>query len=121
MSDRLRAQLRRAKKELDWALTSEAAPRINAMLDLARSEPGIPVRPADLDRDPWLFNCPNGTIELQTGRLRGHRRHDLITEMCPTPYDPQARCPAWARFLGAVFRGDDELIRFVHRLFGYSL
>jgi putative DNA primase/helicase len=121
MSDRLRAQLRRAKKELDWALTSEAAPRINAMLDLARSEPGIPLLPADLDRDPWLFNCPNGTLDLRTGELRQHRREDLITKLCPTEYDAGAPCPNWLAFLDAIFRGDEYLILFVQRLLGYCL
>ena len=53
-----------------WCLESEATPRINAMLESARSEPGIPVLHEELDRDPWLLNCVNGTLELKTGELR---------------------------------------------------
>jgi putative DNA primase/helicase len=98
----LRAQLARANKALTWALKSEAAPRINAMLDLARSEPGVPVLPDSLDRDPWLFNCPNGTLDLRTGELRQHQRDDLITKLCPTEYHPDAACPHWLSFLDAI-------------------
>jgi hypothetical protein len=63
-----------------WALRSEAEPRINAMVALAESEAGIPILPEELDRDPWLLNVLNGTIDLRTregadGQAhQGHRR-----------------------------------------------
>jgi putative DNA primase/helicase len=113
-----------AKKQMAWALKSESAPRINAMLDLARSEPGIPILPGMLDRDGWLLNCVNGTLELKTGTLREHRREDLITKLCPTEYHADAPCPTWEKFLTDVFpatsdaaeeAGDAELIGFVQR------
>jgi putative DNA primase/helicase len=91
------------------------------MLELARSEPGIAVLPDQLDRDPWLVNCVNGTLDLRDGKLRGHRREDYLTKLCPTPFDPEAACPAWERFLLAIFRQDGELIRFVQRLLGRAL
>jgi putative DNA primase/helicase len=96
------------------------------MLDLARSEPGVPILPEQMDRDPWLFNCDNGTLELQTGRLREHRRQDYLTKLCPTRYLPEAPCPTWERFLGAVFPDDEgepdrELIRYVQCFLGRCL
>ena len=39
-----KAKLAHYSKGLGWALKSESAPRINAMLGLTRSEPGIPIR-----------------------------------------------------------------------------
>jgi P4 family phage/plasmid primase-like protien len=106
---------------LKWALKSQDASRINALLDLARCEPGIPVLPEVLDRDPWLLNCPNGTLELKTGVLREHRQGDSITQLCPTPYDPRAACPTWERFLESIFQGDTDLIAFIQRFLGYCL
>ncbi len=124
-ADRKR-QLVRAEKLARWALESESARRINAMLDLARSEPGIPILPEQMDADPWLLNCPNGTLDLRTGTLREHRREDYITKLCPTPYLPAARCPTWERFLAAVFQDeegepDGDLVLFVQRLLGRCL
>jgi putative DNA primase/helicase len=119
--DRPKADLKRAKATLAWALKSEGAPRINAMLDLARSEPGIPILPNEFDRDPWLLNCWNGTLDLRTGQLREHRREDYITKLCPTEYDPSAEAPLFRQFLSDVFRGDEDLIDFVQRFFGYCL
>jgi putative DNA primase/helicase len=124
--DKLKAELRRARAELAWALKSESAPRINAMLDLARSEPGVPILPHQFDRDPWLFNCRNGTLDLRAGELREHRREDYITALCPTDYCPDAPCREWERFLGAVFpdaedEPDHGLILFVQRLLGRCL
>ncbi len=112
------------------ALRSEDARRIRAMVSLARSEPGIPVLPPDLDRDPWLLNCANGTLDLLTGQLRPHGREDLLTKVCPVEYHPDAPCRTWQRFLTHIFPatgdtaeqpGNAELIGFLQRLLGYCL
>ncbi len=103
------------------ALRSEADARIRAMISLAQSEPEIPVRPDELDENPWLLNCENGTLDLRTGRLRPHDRADRITKMAPVPYDPTATCPAWDTFLNRILADDPDLIAFVRRAVGYSL
>jgi putative DNA primase/helicase len=105
----------------NWLIKSEAAPRINAMLDLARSEPGVPVLPEDMDRDPWLLNCINGTVDLRTGELRPHCREDTLTKLCPTSYDPDASAPTFQRFMNEIFASDGDLIDYLQRLFGYCL
>src|SRR5262249_43103745 len=93
-----KAALSRLLDMVKHALRWEDAKRIFACLDLARSEPSIPVTPGQLDADPWLFNCLNGTLDLRTGELRPHRRADLLTKMAPVEYDPSARCPLWLKF-----------------------
>jgi putative DNA primase/helicase len=118
---RLKALLAQAMRVMHWCLKSEATPRINAMLESARSEPGIPILPDDMDSDHWLLNCPNGTLDLRTGRLRAHRQEDGITKLCPTEYRPDAPCPTWERFISKVFNGDAELVLFVQRLLGLFL
>jgi putative DNA primase/helicase len=103
------------------ATRSEGASRIVAMLALAKSEPGIPVKPDDLDRDDWLFNCANGTLDLRTGEFREHRREDLITRVTTAVYMPGATCPRWLAFLNRVMASNTELIIFLQRAVGYSL
>ena len=102
-----------------WAVSSESLQRIGAMIDLARSEQGIPVMPEELDSDPWLLNCPNGTVDLKTGHLRAHRHEDLITKVTAAEYHPDAGYGLWDEFLARCLP-DSEQRSFVQRAMGYS-
>jgi putative DNA primase/helicase len=101
------------------ALRSQAERRIAAMIELAKTEPGVPVIPSDLDRDIWLLNCLNGTLDLRTDRLLPHRRRDLITRLAPVEYDERARSHHWTDFLERILP-DRRVRRFVQRAVGYS-
>jgi putative DNA primase/helicase len=90
------------------------------MIDLARSETGVPVQPQELDAAPFLLNCHNGTIDLQTGAMRPHRRQDLLTMMIPIEFNPAALCPVWEAFLLRILP-DADVRTFLQRLVGYSL
>jgi putative DNA primase/helicase len=103
------------------ARDSEKAARRTAMITLAQSEKGIPVLPAELDADPWAFNVLNGTIDLRTGRLRAHRREDLITKLSPVEYDAGATSPLWEQYLHDATGGDAELVAYLQRSVGYAL
>ena len=61
---------------------------------------------ATLDRDPWLLNVGNGTLNLKTGKLQPHSRGDLITRLIPIDYDEGAACPLWMSFLERVTGSD---------------
>jgi P4 family phage/plasmid primase-like protien len=112
---------KKRRATLDHALLWEDARRVANCLDLMRSEPGIPVLPADLDADPFLLNVANGTLDLRTGQLRPHRRGDLLTKLAPAAYRPDAACPLWLRFLSRIMGGNDLLITYLQRLVGYAL
>ncbi len=104
-----------------WAITSESVSRIRAMISLAMSEPGVPIEKVEeLDRDPWLLNLLNGTLDLRTGELRDHRREDLITKLAPVEYDNHAEALIWEAFLETVVP-DEDTRRFLQRAVGYSL
>ena len=110
------------RKELGkWAFSSEAKKRIDAMIALAKSEPGIPIKHDELDADPWLLNCRNGTIDLRTGKLSPHSRSHLCTKKIDVDYDPSAQCPRWEKFLSEIMDGDQEMVSFLQRADGYSL
>lgn len=112
---------KRRKELAEWALRSEARSRIEAMVRLAESEPGVPVPVSELDRDPFLLNVENGTLDLRTAELRPHRREDMLTRLCPVPYDPRARAPTWEAFLHRIMSGNQRLIGFLQRAAGYCL
>jgi putative DNA primase/helicase len=99
----------------------EEARRVMATLELARSHPGVPVVPGELDRDGLLLNVQNGTLDLRNGRLHDHRRTDLITKVCPVAYNKDATCPLWLAFLDRVRAEDRELTDYLQRVVGYCL
>jgi putative DNA primase/helicase len=106
-----------------WWAQSQSQGRVSAMTAMAR--PSKPADYNDLDRDPLLFVVPNGTIDLSTGKLRSSSRADKLTKGCPTRFDPDAKCPVFERFLASLFpdvegvAGDEAMIEFLGRLFGY--
>lgn len=75
----------------------------------------------NFDKDPYLLNCPSGTLDLRTGTMREHRREDYLTRMCPTPYDPNAQDPVWNQVIWDAFDGDADKARYLCRFAGYSL
>ncbi len=101
------------------ARRSEGDHRINAMINQALNK--LPVKATELDTNPWLLNCLNGTIDLKTGQLLPHRKEDLLTVVVPVEYYPEAQCPRWLSFLDQVTGGDTELAGFLQRAIGYSL
>lgn len=112
----------KARRELAaHAIRSEAHFRISAMIHQAQSESGIPIQLSALDRNQWLFNCLNGTIDLRTSQLQPHRKEDLLTILVPIKYDPAAQCPLWLKFLNDVTGGNIDLQAYLQRAIGYSL
>lgn len=106
---------------MKFARASCDAKRLNAMVALAKWQGAIPVRAADFDKDPFLFNTLNGTVNLLSGEVRDPLRADLLLKRAPVTYDPDAKCARWLEFLNTIFKGDEKLISFVRRAAGYSL
>ena len=104
-----------------WAIKCEDARVISAGVKLARSEPGIPILPSDLDRDLYLLTVENGTLDVRSGVLHPHKREDLITRLAPVSYDAGATAPTWIGFLDRVFQAKKDLIAFTQRWLGYCL
>ena len=112
----------KSRKSLaDHAKRSEGHQRLEAMIEQAKARPGIPLRVEDLDKDPWLLNCNNGTINLKTGELQPHNPDDLITMIVPLDYDPGAKSEEWDSFLGTIFEQKETLICYMQRALGYSI
>jgi len=101
------------------ATQSEARPRLEAIAALTKHR--VTARLRDFDRDPYLLNVSNGTIDLKTGVLRPHRKEDLITKLAPVEYDAAAEAPIWDQFLKEIMNGVEALVRFLQLAVGYSL
>lgn len=95
------------------------AERIAATLRVA--QPMFAIVPEELNQDPWVLNCPNGTLNLKEMKLKPHDPADRLTHLCPTEYQPDAKCDLWERFLLEIMGGSEELVRYLQRLAGYCL
>ena len=91
------------------------------MINLAKGEPRARIEPDALDADLWLLGCPNGTLDLRTGKLREARREDFITKQIRVAFDPSATCPRFREFLDWASQGDRELAAFLQAFAGYAL
>ncbi|MBA7495860.1 hypothetical protein ES702_06456 [subsurface metagenome] len=102
-------------------LRSQTDRKMKAMIFLARSNDKILVPLEDLDVDPYLLNCDNGTIDLHTGQFHNHRPGDNLTKLAPVIYDPEAHCELWLKCLGEWMQGDIDKIEYLQRLMGICL
>jgi putative DNA primase/helicase len=107
------------KKLRTHAAKTESRFGRESMVALARAE--LAISHEELDRDPWLFNVNNGTIDLRTGKLHPHRREDMITRVADITYDASATCPTFVAFITKALKNDPELINYVQKAVGYSL
>ncbi len=102
-----------------WAARSEAADKIRAMIELANSK--LPILPEDFDKDPWLLNCLDGTLNLKTRQFQDHNRADLITKISNASFSQKAECPQWIEFQNKFMAGNEELIKFKQKMWGSCL
>jgi putative DNA primase/helicase len=101
-----------------FAIGSQNEGRISGMLSQAK--PHVAVGLEDLDADPWVLNCQNGTLDLKSGKLKAHHAGDHITKIVPVEYDPTADCPRFHKFLAETLI-DSAVVAFVKRYSGYTL
>lgn len=80
-----------------------------------------PVSISEFDRDPYLFNCLNGTLNLRSGTFHEHNPEDMLSKISGVEYHPDARSERWEKFIQEVTGGDKELAQYLQKALGYSL
>ncbi len=91
-----------------------------AAIELAKAEPRLRVKMAELDTHPLWLNTPTATIDLETGKTWTPRFEDYLTKSTRAKYDPTAKCPHWTKFLERVL--PSVAVRsFMQRTVGYAL
>ncbi|AEF85405.1 conserved hypothetical protein [Treponema primitia ZAS-2] len=104
-----------------YALQSESLRRRKAFIESASLMKEMNITSNDVDKDPWLFNCGNGTIDIRKGEFREHRRDDMITKLARVDYDGAADCPVWKLFIREIMDYKPDLIEYVQRVAGLAL
>ena len=109
----------RCNNNSNEAKSLASASTASAVEKLAKSDRRLAAKTDQWDRDPWLLNTPGGTVDLQTGTVREHRREDYCTKITTVAHG--GACPRWRKFLDRVTDGDQALACFLGRMAGCAL
>jgi putative DNA primase/helicase len=80
-----------------------------------------PVSISMFDNNKQLFNCKNGTLDLNNIIFREHRAEDFITQLANVEYDNNRRCPIWDRYINEIMCGIIENTLYLQKACGYPL
>lgn len=80
-----------------------------------------PAKLSDFDSKPYLFNCTNGTLDLQTRRFYEHDPDDMLATISGVKYVPEARSELWEHTIQDVMEGDLDLAAYLQKALGYGL
>lgn len=77
----------------------------------------------ELDKDDYLLNLQNGTLDLSKNEPRfiEHSPDLLLSKICNVDYQPGATCKEWEKFLLEIMQGDKEKIQYLQKIAGLSL
>lgn len=74
----------------------------------------------ELDKNPWLLNTANQTIDLQTGATYKAQQEDLITRATRAEYQPYIENNLWEKIAAEIIPNSDTR-RFIQKFCGYCL
>lgn len=92
---------------------------INGVLGIAAALYEFAATVADIDADPYLLNCANGTLDLRTMQLRPHDPGDRITKVTRGAHQSSAG-QAWEQHLARVLP-DAQVRDYLQRVVGSAL
>lgn len=97
---------------------------------IGEAKPYINIDPSDLDKDPLLLNCANGTIRFEKisevddftnwqAKLYPHHKGDYLTKCIEADYDIEARSEIFEKFLLQLIPSEEDRA-YLQRLIGYA-
>lgn len=114
-----------ARQFRNFIKMSSSRTSLNAMVELARSEPEMYAAATEFDeyqRTGRVLNVANKRITLGDDGIKvtSHRQKDLLTCLAPVEYNREAEAPEWEKFLAEKVP-DEEVRDFLQKLIAYSL
>jgi putative DNA primase/helicase len=105
----------------NWATSCEGMSLFNNAMKRSQTLAAFARDYNIFDRQPDLFLCGNGTLNLKTGEFGPFDPKHLLTKGSNVMYDPAATCPKWEKFIADVQQGKEHMIRYLARAIGYTL
>lgn len=109
-----------------WLKDASSLKTREAVLKLTAADRRMKVLARELNRNPMLLAVKNGTLDLNTGRLKDSDPKDYITQRADVHFTLGARCPEWDKHVRTITQRKDgtpdpEMYDFLQRWAGYSL
>jgi len=104
-------------KHADYSSTAQ---RIQAMIELAKSEDGMSARLSAFDSDSNLLGLLNGVLNLKQRSLMPVNPSLLVSMRANVHFDPQAKCTLWKNFISEI-QPDPEMQALMQQLSGIFL
>jgi putative DNA primase/helicase len=102
-----------------WALKSETAARISAMI--GEAQPYLCVSASEFDTRHDYLNIANGIVDLRTGDIIPHDKTWRFTKYIDIAYDTKADRSVIDGFMATITANDLELSQYIKRAAGYSM
>ncbi|GMB01862.1 phage/plasmid primase, P4 family [Pelosinus sp. IPA-1] len=110
--------------QLKWAKSCESRAKLESIAEIVKFLPDVPLSINEIDKEKYLINCMNGTINLKSGELMPHNKKHNISHLLPytyKPYNVNADCRQWIKFLCEITNNDLEVMRYLWKLAGLCL
>jgi putative DNA primase/helicase len=104
-----------------FAKISENARRRKSAVEMASLIDDLNITSDQLDNNPWLLNCRNGTLNIKTKEFFEQRQKDFITKIANVDYDPNADCPRWKQFVREIMDYKTDVICFLQTACGWAV
>ncbi len=109
-----------AKRRLKEFERTSRLPHMRAMIEMAKSEPGMAASLVEFDADPMLLGVLNGVLDLRTGTLRSVSPELRVSKRCRVAFDSGVDCPRFRAFLKEVLP-EADVRAFLRRFVGYTI
>ena len=86
----------------------DSAGGIKGVLEVASILEPFAYTSEQMDSDPFLVNCANGTLDLRDRVLRPHNPNDRNTKIATGAYDQTATKDVWETFLNRILPDPEE-------------
>ena len=80
-----------------------------------------PVSINEFDKDPFILNCQNCTLNLRTMTQSSHKAKDYLTKITNVNFDQSIKSDRWIQFINEVMQNDMEKAKFLQKALGYTL
>ena len=80
-----------------------------------------PIVMNEFDADPYVLNCKNGTLHLDTMVFTEHSPEDKLTKISGAAYHPEANSQRFSSFINEICSGEQEKAAFLQKAFGYGI